>query len=895
VGVFEPSGFLRDAAVAAAQELGLPGALAAGARTVDELAAALGVAGGHRLRALLEALAALGALARHGDRFEACAPGPLAAAGRGSGAAADVAAATGDGGGTASMTVGAVQGDGGLARGAANGTDNRIGVSRPEIPRAGWGLLAEVIRLDRPLSNEPADERRYHAHLLEAGAPAARELAPILGDGGGGEGGLLDLGGGAGAYTAAFLDAHPAARATLVDAPATVALAESSLARFGGRVRFVAGDARTAAVGEGHGAVLLANVLHLHPQEVCAELCAAAARAAAPGGVVAVVDLRIDEDRGGPIEGVMFALNMVVYTEGGGVYEVSRIRGWLAAAGLVDIEARPLAAAPEAMVVIGRRPRDRAADERARAAVVRESDDSVRDPDSVLATERAVVREPGAVLATEDAVVREPGAVLATEDAVARELDAALAAAGAAAWRELDQSDGLLDEARGAGPPRLAFAAPLARTLARAIAHERAEGTPAATERAAALARHYADVMPRARVALLAGRAAPAATLFHTRLDWARLPRLEAALDRLYAVLADSDADATAALGAPSAAAFRARTPTLAALYERTCYGGSMPLLYGSEADLAYFHAHASAGGLGVHGAIDRYLTAPLVHELCHLAPAAESLPLHLDECVAGWLGAHVHPELAYPAPGHDDAIFAAPWLSQVGQAIARAFGVRALVRSHAGAAMRGGTAAAATGVPPAAVAATPSAAALPLAFTEAAARLGWDDWRARRTLHFLSDTLDPDPWVGLALAVGAGLPLARATLVELARLPPSAFAALPDDPAFDLAIVADGLRAMCLEDTRIEGSFRTRTRLPDAPITIDAAAGRIAVARPSPLLGVAPRYWLPPTVSVRITGAGRAGYELRLGALDAIPEAAAAICAASPASERAGFALRPI
>ena len=780
MGVFEPAGFLHDAALAAARSLGVFAALAAGARTPAELAAALSLPDGHRLGALLDVLAALGALARRDGRFAAADTGPPGAAG------AD---------------------------------------AEQPIPPAGWGLLADVIRRDRPLALDPADEASYHRHLLAAGAPAACELAPLLP-----AASLLDLGGGAGAYTAAFLDAHPEARATLVDTPATVALAAAHLARFGGRVQLIAGDARTAPLGDGHDAVLLANVLHLHPASSCAELCAAAARAVAPGGLVAVVDLRIDEDRAGPLASLLFSLNMALYTEGGDVHAESRIRAWLAAAGLVEIEARPLVAAPEAMVILGRRPR---------------------------------------------AAARAAAAAEAAETEARRELEATLAATGAAAWHELDGAGALLDTARAAGPPRLSFAAPLSRSLSRAIAHERAEGTPAARDRATALVRHYADLMPRARVALLASRAEPAATLFHTRLDWDRLPRLSAALDRLHALLDESGADAAAATGAPSAAAFRARTPTLAALYERTHYGGSMPLLYGGPADLAYFHARADADGLDLHALIDRYLTAPLVHELCHFAPSrAAALPLHLDECVAGFLGVHVHPEFAYPAPGHDDAIFAAPWLSQIGQAIARAFGLPAVVRAHA--------------------ATPPAEPALPRSFLDAAARFGWDDWLARRTLHFLSDTLDPAPWVGLALAAGAGRSLSSVSLSDLARLPPAAFAALPDDPAFDLAIVTDGLRAMCLHNTRISGSFRTRTRLPDAPITIDAATGRISTPPRGDAIAIAPHYWLPPAVCARITAAGGTACELHLGSLAALPEAAVALCAAAAFTERDGFALRP-
>src|SRR5262249_12941983 len=142
--------------------------------------------------------------------------------------------------------------------------------------------------------------------------------------------------------------------------------------------------------------------------------------------------------------------------------------------------------------------------------------------------------------------------------------------------------------------------------------------------------------------------------------------------------------DGTAALGAPSADRFRARTATLAELYARTHYGSAMPLLYGYPADLAYF----ASRGLDVHQMIDRYLTAPIVHELCHFAPDRDALDSpHFDECIAGWLGVYVHPELAYPAVGEDDALYAAPWLAQVGQAVARAFGIDAVVRAQAGAA----------------------------------------------------------------------------------------------------------------------------------------------------------------------------------------------------------------
>lgn len=323
--------FLSDAALAAGHELGVFEALAAGgSMSLDEIADATRVSTGrHRLRALLDVLAALGAVRSE----RAVKPLPSSAVP----SSAPPPSAPPESAMPSSATT---------RFGAASDR-----VPRPAIARAGWGLLADVIRGDRPLPVETGDGlRRLHHHLADAGADAAREFASSLGGTS-----LLDLGAGAGAYSKAFLLAHPGASATLVDTREVLGLAVERLGELGERCRFVEGDASTVEAGEGYGAVLLANLLHLHSPAMCARLCAAAARAVAPRGVVVIKDLRLDDDRSGPLEGLLFALNMAIYTEEGNVYSTSRLRTWLTEAGLVDVEERRLVAAPDAIVVIARR------------------------------------------------------------------------------------------------------------------------------------------------------------------------------------------------------------------------------------------------------------------------------------------------------------------------------------------------------------------------------------------------------------------------------------------------------------------------------------------------------------------------------------------------------------
>jgi SAM-dependent methyltransferase len=684
---------LRDAAIAAGYELG---AFDGRAHTLDELADANAIGKGRRrMRPLFDLLVALGALTRAGERFVIAAPPP-----------------------------------------------------KPVVARAGWGAMVDVFRSDKALAVEGGEvEQRYHVHLTEVGAPAAAELAPLLVGGA-----LVDLGSGAGTYTAAFLDRFPEARATAIDFWDVVPLARRFLARFGERAQVLGDEISTVQGHDVYDVALLANVLHLHAPLYCAKYIARAARLLVPGGRLVIKDLRVDEDRGGPLASLMFALNMAIFTGGGDVHPTSQLYAWLEAADLTAIEEHRLESSPDSIVMIAHKPR-------------------------------------GAT-AIFGAITKLGAEAAAVADSLPPGVPAGL------------------------------------RTFA-------SHAMAAVPELAETIRLHYAVEMPRQRDAQLALHGDGG--LLHHPLALHRLPRMRSAIERLFQVLHESGVT-TGVLGFATPKALFAEAPSLARIHEHTHYGGAMPLLYGAPADLAYFERRGAELGLDRDGIIDRYLTAPILHELCHFAPDRDALPPHLDECIGGWLAVHVWPEFAYPAAGHDDAIYAAPWLAQVGQAFARAFGIERIVRAQAGV--------------------IPWDTALQPALVETIAQRAWTHWRTHRTLHFLADTLDPDPWVALAF-----------------EWP------LPPDAAFDRAIVGDALRAMCLETERVEGSFRTRTRIPEAPIVIDALAREVATAPRNELDLVAPRYWLPPAVAAAIRARGHAGYELFLGSVEAIPAAVASVC----------------
>lgn len=215
------------------------------------------------------------------------------------------------------------------------------------LPRGGWGSLAEVVRSDHPLAGDGIrgtageDLRRFHEHLRTAGASAAREVAERLGP----RGPLLDLGGGAGAYAGAFLAAHPGESATVVDRPAVLELAREAVPAAGRVALDLLGDGSWPA---GARIALFANVLHLYGPGDAARLIARAARAVLPGGTVAVKDFEPSSPAG-----ILFSLNMALFTEAGEVHEPALLRSFLLEAGVREVRVDRLRCAPEALLVHG--------------------------------------------------------------------------------------------------------------------------------------------------------------------------------------------------------------------------------------------------------------------------------------------------------------------------------------------------------------------------------------------------------------------------------------------------------------------------------------------------------------------------------------------------------------
>ena len=150
---------------------------------------------------------------------------------------------------------------------------------------------------------------------------------------------LLDVGGGSGTYTLAFLEASPSLHATLFDLAPVIELARERLQAVGilDRVRLVAGDFYKDELPPGHDLALLSAIIHQNSLEQNEKLYGKIYRALDTGGRIVVRDHVMSADRTQPSAGALFAVNMLAGTEGGRTYTFDEIKDGLTAVGFTRI------------------------------------------------------------------------------------------------------------------------------------------------------------------------------------------------------------------------------------------------------------------------------------------------------------------------------------------------------------------------------------------------------------------------------------------------------------------------------------------------------------------------------------------------------------------------------
>jgi len=150
---------------------------------------------------------------------------------------------------------------------------------------------------------------------------------------------LLDVGGGSGTYTLAFLEAAPAMQATLFDLPPVIEMARDRVQAAGmvGRVTLTTGDFYKDELPPGHDLVLLSAIIHQNSPAQNEALYGKIYRALYSGGRIVVRDHVMSADHTQPLEGALFAVNMLAGTKEGCTYTFDEIKSGLTAVGFTRI------------------------------------------------------------------------------------------------------------------------------------------------------------------------------------------------------------------------------------------------------------------------------------------------------------------------------------------------------------------------------------------------------------------------------------------------------------------------------------------------------------------------------------------------------------------------------
>jgi precorrin-6B methylase 2 len=207
-----------------------------------------------------------------------------------------------------------------------------------------WGQLARVVQRGRPARREPSirgeagDCESFIGAMNNFSGPMVLQiverLSPLR------FARMLDIGGASGTWTIAFLRAVPEGTAVLFDLPEVIPLARERLTRAGltDRVSLVAGDFDTDELPGGADFAWLSAIAHQNSREQNRSLYRKVHAALTAGGSLVIRDVVMDASKTQPVAGALFAVNMLVATEGGGTFTFDEFTQDLNAVGFTNIE-----------------------------------------------------------------------------------------------------------------------------------------------------------------------------------------------------------------------------------------------------------------------------------------------------------------------------------------------------------------------------------------------------------------------------------------------------------------------------------------------------------------------------------------------------------------------------
>lgn len=187
-----------------------------------------------------------------------------------------------------------------------------------------WSALDEVMSTGRP-AGRAFDHHAFIMGMQNLSALRVKEVARAmrLKD----VRKVLDLGCGPGVY--ALEMARRGISVTMFDLPDTIKIAKKIAAQHKIKgIRFIEGNYFTDNLGVGYDLIFLSHILHANSSEDNMALLKRCSAALNPAGRIVVQEFYLNRERVHPPRGTLFAINMLVQTEGGRCYSPEEMMGW---------------------------------------------------------------------------------------------------------------------------------------------------------------------------------------------------------------------------------------------------------------------------------------------------------------------------------------------------------------------------------------------------------------------------------------------------------------------------------------------------------------------------------------------------------------------------------------
>jgi ubiquinone/menaquinone biosynthesis C-methylase UbiE len=146
---------------------------------------------------------------------------------------------------------------------------------------------------------------------------------------------VLDVGGGSGVFSMAFVRARKGITAVIFDLANVTKLTKTYIdaENLSNLISVVGGDYTVDPLVNGFDLVFMSAIIHSNSSEINKQLFRKAFEALNPRGRLVVLDYIMNDDGTSPAAGAYFSLNMLVGTREGDSYKESEVRDWMEDAG----------------------------------------------------------------------------------------------------------------------------------------------------------------------------------------------------------------------------------------------------------------------------------------------------------------------------------------------------------------------------------------------------------------------------------------------------------------------------------------------------------------------------------------------------------------------------------